>query len=134
MSIYNYYFLCHNFFHYFPFFILPTPPQVFLAKVDIRIDKRTTFICISPENTEYPIYRIDNLTKGVTLLLRQKGFEIVDYVYGGESVPYAWDEPAESSQTLMVCFFFLFFFLVGFFGFGLFSFYFVILPIHINFY
>jgi len=78
--------------------------RVFLAKIDIRMDKKTTFISISPENTEFPVYRIENNTKNVLLLLRQKGFLIVDYVQPGESVPYAWDEPSQSSQTLQVQF------------------------------
>jgi hypothetical protein len=77
---------------------------VFLTKVDIRIEKKTIFICISPENTEFPIYRIDNLTSNVLLLLRQKGFHTIDYVRPGEIAPYAWDEPSDSSQTIQVQF------------------------------
>ena len=77
---------------------------VFLTKVDIRIERKTIFVCVSPENTEFPIYRIDNLTSNVLLLLRQKGFHTIDYVRPGEIAPYAWDEPSDSSQTIQVQF------------------------------
>ena len=69
----------------------------------MKLDGATTLIVVSPEDLEYPEYKIENRTKD-NIVLQQKGCEHSDFLPAEGTLPYAWDDPSARNKTLLLQF------------------------------
>ena len=78
------------------------PNQFYLARVRVKMDNASTLIIVSPENMEFPGYRIENMTSKV-MKISQVYSSNFDLIEPKSKVPYAWDKPM-APHTLEISF------------------------------
>jgi hypothetical protein len=66
---------------------------VHLALIQVRIEKGCSFVVIKEESSEYPPYRIDNLTSEKIRVYQKGQKRTMMVLKPHDSQPYAWEEP-----------------------------------------
>ena len=74
----------------------------YLVRVRIRIDNASTLIIVSPENIEFPGYRVENNTRKF-MKISQVSSKNYDILEPKEKLAYAWDKPM-APHTLVLSF------------------------------
>ena len=64
----------------------------YLARVRVKIDNASTLVIVSPENNEFPGYKIENQTTKL-MKIHQVHSTFTDIIQPKSNIPYAWDKP-----------------------------------------
>lgn len=68
---------------------------VYLARVEVKVERATSFVIFNNEDPDFPPYRIENCTSQTISIYQKEVRNKMQKLRAFEAQPYAWEEPSK---------------------------------------